>query len=172
MERVPLGRIVKAQGVKGEVKVAGFPEELISHRGIKYVYIDGQRISVRSLRVNKGFAYMGFSTITDRNQAETFRNKEIFADRSDLLLPEGRYFIDDIIGCKVVTQYGEAIGEVYEIMQNPTSADVYVLKGEQGEIMFPFLKKALKEVDPEMKRIVVKKEVFDEIAVKGGEKEE
>ena len=31
MERVPLGRIVKAQGVKGEVKVAGFPEELISH---------------------------------------------------------------------------------------------------------------------------------------------
>lgn len=172
MELLPIGKIVKAQGIKGEVKVARFSDEPFSHNVLKYVYIDGQRVSVKSFRSRDGFAYIGLSTITDRNQAEMLKNKEVFADKNDIDLPRDRFFIDDILKSKVVFENDEELGVVEEIMQNPRAADVYVVRGKDGEIMFPLLKKIALEINADKKLIRLKKEAFEEVAVFLGSKGE
>ncbi len=159
MEKVLIGKILKAQGIRGEVKVATYLNEPKEFLGLKYVYLNGQKISVVAARVSGSAAYLKFATIADRNQAEQLRDMELYADREQLPLQDGEFLIDDLIGMEVFSEDGENIGKLVEILQNGRT-DVFRLQSEHGYVMFPFLKKLLVQVDFASEKIIVKKEVF------------
>jgi hypothetical protein len=66
----------------------------------------------------------------------------------------GTYFQHDIIGLEVVTDSGEALGRVATILETGAN-DVYVVKGERGELLLPAIEDVIKQVDVRGGRLVI-----------------
>lgn len=161
-----VAKIVKPQGIKGELKLdceLDSPEML---RGFEEVFIGGEIYDVESFRISGGDAYVKLKQVSDRNFAEKLRGKSIEVPREKApVLPEGRFYIADLIGSAVVSDLGENFGKLKNVLQYG-SADVYVISDGRGkEISFPALKKVLNKVDTDAKIITVDAEEFEKVAV-------
>ena len=128
------GQIVNTHGVQGEVKIVPWcdsPEFLCQ---FDVLYIDGQPVRLRSARVHKGNVLATLEGISDVNAAMRLKGRRVFIDRADAKLPEGGYFIQDIIGAEVVTEDGESIGALAEVIDAPASM-IYVVRGERERLI-------------------------------------
>lgn len=164
MERLLIGRILKPQGIRGEIKVKPFTDEAKDIKKFPRIFLDGQEYKVLSFRTDGEAAYLGLSGIADRNAAEFLRGKDVFADREDAPMPEpGTYYIVDLLGCNVVTESGKELGILTKIV--PAVTDVYTLTQGEKEILFPAVGDLFLEILPEEKKIVVKEERFLQVAV-------
>lgn len=160
--KIEIGKIVKAQGINGEVKSACFVDEVNQLKHVKTAYIEGRAYEVVSLRGSGEFFFMRFAGVDTRNDAEELRGKTIYADKNEVDLADDRYFIDDLVGCGVYLD-GNEIGQVTEVLQYG-SADVFVCKATCGnDFSFPFLKDAVASVDVDDKRINVQSKRFAEV---------
>ena len=129
------GRIINTHGLRGEVKIevwADSPEFLCAFRTI---YIGSRAVSVRSSRVHSGFVIAALEGVEDINAAMALKGKVVCIDRNDVSLPEGRVFVADLIGARVVSDTGEDLGTLADIWERPAN-NVYVVKGER-EILIP-----------------------------------
>ena len=162
--KIQVGKIVKAQGIKGEVKLASLIDNTENFKNFRYLYLNEQRTGVVSVRTDGNFVYVRFSTVTDRNAAEGLRGLGVFADKEQLPLEEGRFFIDELIGCSVRLNDGTFVGVLDEILQNG-SADVYVAVEDGKKILFPFLKDLTIRIDVDAKEILLDKKRFSEVSV-------
>ncbi len=165
MSRLVIGEVLKPQGIRGELKVKTFTDSPEIVKAFGTVYIDGVAYKILSFRVgNDGAAYMGLRGIPDRNAAELFRGKKVEGEREDAPpLEEGRYYIVDIIGLSCESEEGEALGTVTNVSN--LSSDVYTIEKAGKSILFPAVKGVIAKVDLENGKLIVKKSVFDEIAV-------
>lgn len=166
MEKIVVGKILKSQGIKGEVKVLPITDDVTRFKKLKTVFIDENEYKVESVRIDSSFAYVKFCEVTDRNTADTLKDKEILIDRKDAVkLPEGSYFVVDLIGCKVFVEEKE-IGTLTYVLDYTGSANVYEVTLPSGKtMMFPALKKVLKNIDVQNKIIVLDKESLSEVVV-------
>ncbi len=165
MERLTIGEVLKPQGIRGELKVKTFTDTPDIVKKFGTVYIDDTPYKILSFRVGvDGAAYIGLRGVPDRNAAELLRGKKLEGEREDAPpLEEGRYYIVDIIGLTCVTEEGEELGVVKNVVN--LSADVYTIEKAGKSILFPAVKGVIAKVDLAGKKLVVKKSVFDEIAV-------
>ena len=93
---------------------------------------------MQSARVYKEFAFLKIEGIDDRNAAEELRGQSIYIDREHAApLPEGAYYIADLIGLRVEEEGGEVVGVVEDIIQIAGGMDVYQVTTEKGNILFP-----------------------------------
>ncbi len=110
---ITIGVIIAPHGVRGDLRImpqTDFPERFMH---MDACYIDGKEYHVASARFHKQFVLASFKEIPDRNTAELFSKKEIQVRREDLVeLPEGRYYIFDIIGLEVQDTMGNVLGTV------------------------------------------------------------
>lgn len=134
-EFLEIGKIVNTHGVRGEIKVqpwADSPEFLLD---FKTLYLDEKPVRVRSARVHKGMVILALDGVEDVNAAMALKNRVLFIRRADARLPRGSFFLQDIIGAKVVTEQGEELGELADVLDLPGNA-VYVVRGAR-EILIP-----------------------------------
>ena len=162
--KIEIGKVLKAQGIKGEVKLACYVDDASMLKAVKQLYIGSKTYTVTHFRADGAFCYVLLSGISDRNAAEALRNWTVFADKETVELQRDRYFIDDLVGCTVTLDGGAAVGTVKEILQNG-AADVFVCEGEKGEVLFPFLKDLILSVNVETKQITLDSKRFREVAV-------
>ena len=162
-----IGQIVKPQGVRGEVKVLPLTDDPERYGELETVYFDekGEKSAkVLSARVREGFAYVALEGVADRDAAERLRNQALYVDRAHASpLPEGRYYISDLIGMQVTDENGAELGQLVDVMQAGGN-DVYEVKGARV-FRFPALKKVLKDVDVEGGSMVLDGAVLAQIAV-------
>lgn len=164
MGRIVVGTIAKPQGVRGEVKISPLTDDAARFTRLKRAYISGVMYDVQSSKVLPNGVFVKFKGIDDRNAAELLRDKEVEIDREDAVkLPEGRYFIVDVIGSEVFAG-GEKIGKLVDVLQYG-AADVYVLSTAKGRAMIPAIDRILVEVDVADKKIILDREAFDDLAV-------
>ncbi len=165
MGRLIIGEVLKPQGIRGELKVKTFTDTPEVVKAFGTVYIDDTPYKILSFRVGPdGSAYMGLRGIPDRNAAEFFRGKKLEGEREDAPeLEEGRYYIVDILGLTCVSEEGEELGVVTRV--DNLSSDVYTIEKAGKSILFPAVKGVIAQVDLEGGKLVVKKQIFDEIAV-------
>ena len=163
-ENLKIGVIVKPQGIKGEVKVQPFTDDINRFKKLKEVIIEDKTYKVLNAVVGSGTVFLSLSGIPDRNTAETFRGKFLRVKRENAVpLEEGRYFIVDIIGCKVVTDDGEEIGVVRDVTSART--DIFTVDCANGRVLrFPFLKDATVSVDVQEKVITFNGKRLKEIS--------
>ena len=141
------GKIVNTHGINGEVKIEPWCDSPEFLKKFKRLYIDGKCINVIKSRVQKDFVYTSFEGVDNIDKAIALKNKIVSIDRDDCRLPKGQYFIQDLIGLKAVSDTGEEIGTVIEIMERP-SGKIYVIKGER-EILIPGVPEFVLETDIE-----------------------
>ena len=70
----------------------------------------------------------------DVNAAMRLKGKRVSIDRDDARLPEGRFFIQDIIGARVVDEAGEELGSLAEVIDAPAGM-IYVVRGETEHLI-------------------------------------
>ena len=159
-----IGLIVKPQGIKGELKVQPLTDDINRFKNLKEVLIDDKNYRVGSAKIGGNTVFLSIFGINDRNTAETFRGKFLCVKRENAVpLEEGRYFIADIIGCKVITDENVLIGEITDVFSSRT--DVLTVKCINGRIMrFPFLKDLVVKVDVESKEFVVLTKRLSEVS--------
>lgn len=163
-ETLKIGLIVKPQGIRGEVKVQPLTDDINRFKGLKEVIIDNKTYRVISSTIGGGTVFLALSGIADRNTAETFRGKFLCVTRENAIpLEEGRYFIVDIIGCKVITDSGDEIGTVVDVFSART--DIFTIKCTNERVMrFPFLKDLVLSVEIEQKKITVSQKRLSEVS--------
>ena len=159
-----IGKIVKAQGIKGEVKILPITDDVLRFNKLKKAIVGENRMTVESASVSGACAYVKFLGTDTRNDAELLVNQYVSVEREDAVkLPENTWFIADLLGSRVFVE-DEEIGTLTDVLQN-AKVDVYVVGDGKKEVMFPALKTLIKSVDVENKRIVLSRERFGEVAV-------
>ena len=134
-QRLEAGQIVNTHGVRGEVRIQPWADEAAFLTRFRRFYMDGKAVKVLSCRVHKTMCIAALEGVDDVNAAMALKGKVIFIDRDDVKLPEGTVFLQDIFGAKVVTQDGDEIGVLQDVLPAP-AASVLVVRGER-EILIP-----------------------------------
>lgn len=158
---VLIGEISRPHGIKGEVRVRprtdipGRFERLVG----KEVWVepegrpvDGRFLKIQGVRYHGELVLVKFEGVDSVEEAEKLRGHEIYIHRGMREpLPEGEFYIEDLIGAEVVTEEGEVLGRVERIDKLPAN-DVMVV----GDLLLPVIKDVILDVDLERKRIVVR----------------
>lgn len=131
---IPAGEIVNTHGVRGEVKILTSTDTAGFLLGVKRLFIDGGERRVLTSRVHKGMLLVLFEGVADVNDAMRLKGREVCFAREDVSLPEGSFFLCDIIGARVVREDGSGVGELTEIIEGPAQR-VYVVKGETEHLI-------------------------------------
>ena len=165
MARLIIAQVLKPQGIRGELKIKTFTDAPENVKAFKTLYLDNTPYKILSFRVgNDGAAYVGLRGIPDRNTAEEMRGKFVEGEREDAPpLKEGQFYIVDVIGLSCETEEGEQLGIVTDISN--LSADIYTIEKAGKKILFPAVKSVIKKVDLENKKLIVDKQIFNQIAV-------
>ena len=141
------GEIVSTHGVRGEVKILPWTDSADFLRRFQTLYIAEKPYTVKHSFVHKGCLIASFEGVDDVNAAMTLKGRTVCFDRGDARLPEGRFFLADVLGAKVVTEDGTEIGELVDIIENPTQ-NVYVVRGER-EHLIPAVEEFIRSTDIE-----------------------
>lgn len=163
-EFLTVATILKPQGIRGEIKVKALTDSADDLKAFKKLLIDGVEYSVLSVRAQGEFAFLGLKGIADRNAAELLRGKSVEVARGEApALPEGRYYIVDLIGCEVLTERGDLIGEVTDV--TPAKTDVYTISKNGKETVFAAADGVITDVDVAAKKITVISKRFKEVSL-------
>ena len=68
--------------------------------------------------------------------------------------PPDSYAVKDLAGCTVVTETGEVLGQLEDVLPSGGN-DIFVVRKEKREVLIPALKSIVREIDVVQKRIVV-----------------
>jgi 16S rRNA processing protein RimM len=159
-----VGKIVNTHGIRGEVRVISrtdFPEERYKKGNTLYIFTEQAKepiaVTVKSHRVHKSFDLLSFEGYDNINLVEKFKGAMLKVPESQLgELDEGEYYFHEIIGCTVVTEAGEVVGTVKEIL-TPGANDVWVVRRDDGkEVLIPYIEDVVKEVDVDEKMITIR----------------
>lgn len=134
-EFLDCGQIVNTHGLHGEVRVvpwADSPDFLLQ---FSTLYLDGSPMPIRSSRTHKGSVIVLFDGVDNVDAAMLLKGKTVQLRRADAKLPEGSFFLADIIGLDVMDENGTKLGQLKEVL-SPSRQQVYVVKGER-EILIP-----------------------------------
>jgi len=162
MKYIMVGKIIGTHGIKGEVKVlsdSDFTEERFRVGNTCYLKLEGGMfpIKINSHRKHKGLDLITFNDIDNINDVISYLHAEIFAD-AELdpgLLAEDEYHYQDLIGLEAISENGESIGTVRDLLEVPQGW-ILVLKKEDGkEALVPFVSEFVKKIDLEDRKIIL-----------------
>lgn len=144
-QRIETGEVVSTHGIQGEIKIlpwADAPDFLLQ---FKTFYLNDVPYRVTAARVHKTCVLAKLSGVDTPEAASLLRGKTVSVDREGIRLPEGTVFIADLIGCRVLTEEGDEIGTIRDVLTMPSS-DVYVIRGEK-DYMIPAVKEFVREIN-------------------------
>ncbi len=150
-----VGRVLRPHGVRGELlleTLTEFPEHLAA---VETVYLGETAVPhpLRQVRRHRDQLLIQLADCADRDAAEALRGQvvQILGEQA-APLPPGRYYHHQVIGLEVVTDAGETLGKVTEILETGAN-DVYVVQGPGGEVLLPALRSVVLKIDLEAQRL-------------------
>ena len=161
-----VGHIVKPHGIKGEFLVLPLTDHpqstytpgVVLHLGnVDSVNPDPglPDLKLEQVRPYRNGYIASAGGITDRNDAERLRGHYLFREVSELEpLGDGEFFHHQLLGMKVQTRMGTVVGEVTEVYELDPN-DILCVQGHEGEIMIPFSKEIVLQVNADEKCIVI-----------------
>ncbi len=155
-----VGQVVNTYGIKGFVKVVPLVDNNNQFKSFKVLYIESNKkdeeLVIEEIKFSKNLVLIKFKGIETIEEAEKLRNKYLKAKREDIKLEEGAYFIVDLIGLDVITEEGEKLGILSDVLK-PGANDVYVVEtSNKKEILLPVIPDVIKKVDLKEKKVIVK----------------
>lgn len=147
-KKFEIGKIVNTFGIKGEIKIYPYVDYIMD---LKYFYIDDNKMEIEKCRTQKNLVIVKIKGIDDINVVEKLKGKIASVYEEDLpSLPEGTYYIKDLIGLDVITDDGRELGKLDDVIQTGAN-DVYNVNG----ILLPVIDEVVKKIDLKNHKIVV-----------------
>lgn len=150
-----LGKVAKAHGLRGEVKIftySGHPENIGTYRELVLADSSGilsPPLAVYKSRVQGKMAIVQLESVATRNEAESIEGKGVLLSKN--LLPdtgEGEYYWHQYEGKLVVDVDATILGRVKALFNNGAQ-DVLIVEGERQEILIPVTKEIVVGEDEE-----------------------
>lgn len=155
-----VGVIANTHGVRGEVKVYPTTEDIKRFDYLKEAVIDTGKekinVNVTGVKYFKNMVILKFEQYDNMDQVIPLKGMDLLVTRENAIpLAEGEHYIVDMIGCKIITDEGNTLGELTDVMQTGAN-DVYVVKTtDEKEVLLPAIKECVLEKDIENKVIKV-----------------
>jgi 16S rRNA processing protein RimM len=182
---VLVARILRARGNRGEVAaeiLTDFPERLTK---LKEVYVEqaGGKVEPRRVALqscwlsqnHRGQAVFHFEGVHSITEAEKFRGLEVLLPfEQRVTLPEGQYFVSDLIGCAVfespvapsvlasppcsLAEAPSLLGKVRDVQfpgEQQAGTPILEVETSSGEILIPLAVDICAKIDTAARRIDV-----------------
>ena len=147
-KKYEIGKIVNTFGIKGEIKIYPYVDYIMD---LKFFYVDDNKMEIEKCRTQKNLVIVKIKGIDDINVVEKLKGKIASVYEENLpSLPEGTYYIKDLIGLDVITDDGRELGKLDDVIQTGAN-DVYNVNG----ILLPVIDEVVKKIDLENHKIVV-----------------
>ncbi len=110
-----IAKVLKPQGIRGEVKCQLYTDVLEAIKVAKRVFIDDNICEIEKSSVRGGFWYVKFLGINDRNNAEIFRGCNIFLPKEEIeSFKNADFLVGDLIGMVVYDENGTLVGQIVD----------------------------------------------------------
>lgn len=148
-----VGVISSTHGIAGEVKVFPTTDDMNRFKKLKEVILDTgketQLLHIQQVRFFKNMVIVKFKEFRSINDVERLRGKSLYVTRENAVkLQKDEYFIADMIGIQVVSDEGEDLGILQDVMQTGAN-DVYVVEKDGEELLIPAIKDCILSVNVE-----------------------
>jgi 16S rRNA processing protein RimM len=160
LEYFIIGKIVNTQGIKGHVRVVPQTDDIKRFELLKSISVFvgehyEKSFDIEAVSYHKSFVILKLKDINDMTAAERLKGYLIKIQREQALpLKIDEYYISDLYGMTVITENGEQIGEISDVILTGAN-DVYTVTAEgQKDVLIPAVKQYINSVDVE-KRVVV-----------------
>jgi 16S rRNA processing protein RimM len=153
MERLEVGYVARAHGVRGELRVHLHAAASTTLFDVERVWIGGREMAIAHARPTNAAILLTVEGIEDRDAAEALRGQTVEVERDAVPLAEGEFFLADLPGYEVVTQAGEAWGRVASVL--PGAQDLIIIRDDTVERMLPVVPEFIVSVDAAARRIVI-----------------
>jgi 16S rRNA processing protein RimM len=165
-EWLTVGKVVNTHGIRGELKVVSqtdFPEErFAAGSSLTLIHPETEQrlpVEVQTARSHKNMFIVKLKGFDNINDVEKYKGWSLKVTKEDLVeLGEGEYYQHEIIGCRVVTEEGEELGVITEILV-PGANDVWVVEQQKAkgkQILIPVIDDVLLDVNVGTKTVTVR----------------
>lgn len=148
-EFIEAGKITNVQGLMGEVRVEAWVDSPLFFKQFSTLYIGKEYIplTLTGARAHKKMAILKFEGITDVSSALVIRGQSVSFRRDQAKLPEGHFFIADLIGLEARdSETGAVLGKIDEVL-TPPAHNVYAIRGGERDILVPAVPTFVKETN-------------------------
>lgn len=161
MESILIGNVANIHGIKGEIKIYPYTDDILNLTNLKSIYFDKElkeKYKIKSARVHKNMLVIKLEGINDANEALELKTKDVYIPRNALKeLDDNTYYIEDLLFSDIVEEEsGNVIGKLTYVF-NTGANDVYEVEREdKSKIYLPAISDVIKKVDIKSKKIYVK----------------
>lgn len=168
-EYLEIGQIVSTHGVRGEVRLNPWCNGPEFVKRFKTLYRDGKGTSafkVLSCRPNGNVSILKLEGIDTVEAAKALKNTVLYMKRADVDLPEGEWFISELIGCDVIDAENSAVcyGTLTDVDPGAANDIWYVKTPDKGEVLIPAIKDVVIRCDVADNKVYIRplRGLFDE----------
>ena len=165
-EFLEVGQFVGTHGVRGMVRIKPWSDDGEFLTQFKNFYLDGgrQKLSLTKITPHGQIVIAAVAGVDSIDDAEKLRGKTLFIKRDDARLPEGRYFISEIIGSRVFdADSDEQLGLLADVSKTGAN-DVWHIKNGDKEYLVPAIDDVIVSVDIDSDTVIIRplKGIFDD----------
>ena len=155
MPLIEIGKIVNTHGLRGHIKVEPWCDGIETFEYLKRVFVGNVEYGIENVKIQKSLFLLKLAKLDTIEEAEKLKNKVIYADEDEMPpLPEGVFYIKDIIGLSVYDG-DKFVGEVTDWIETGAN-NVYIIKRPNGkDVLIPAIDSVIAEVDIENKKMSV-----------------
>lgn len=163
-----VGVISSTHGVRGEVKVYPTTDDINRFDYLKETILDTGKeyitLHVAGVKYFKNMVILKFKEFDNVDQVIPYKGMDLLVTRKNAIpLEEGQQFVADLIGCDVITDQGENLGKLTDVLKTGAN-DVYVVKMENGrEVLLPVIDQCIleKDIDNQVIKVHIMKGLLD-----------
>lgn len=158
MNSILIGKIVNIHGIKGEIKIYPYTDDIENLSKLKEIYLDEKlekKYIIKSSKIQKNMLILKLDSIDSVEEAEKLRNMNLYIPKLKVQ-EEDTYYIEDLISLEVIDiKNNVSIGKITYVFNNGAN-DVYeILTNDGKKVYFPAIKQVVKQVDIKNNKIYV-----------------
>ena len=147
MDWIPVGRVTRTHGLKGELKFYPVDQDDLVIQGDQQIRLGETTFKIKSVRGAKSPFIVKFEGIDSIEAAQSLSGQEVLVAKEDFeSLPEGEYYRFEIEGLKAFDDTGKYYGVIEEIIATGSN-DVYVVRGDGKEWLVPMIDSVVQNID-------------------------
>ena len=154
MDWIPIGRVTRTHGLKGELKFFPADQDDLVVQNDQQIRLGGTTFKIKSVRGAKSPFIVKFEGVDSIEAAQSLSGQEVLVAKEDFeSLPEGEYYRFEIEGLKAFDDTGKYYGVIEEIIATGSN-DVYVVRGDGKEWLVPMIDSVVQNIDLEEGKLV------------------
>jgi len=154
MDWIPVGRVTRTHGLKGELKFFPTDQEDLAVLNDQKILLGEATFKIKSVRGAKSPFIIKFEGVDSIEAAQSLAGQEVLVAREDFeSLPEGEYYRFEIEGLKVFDDTGKYYGVIEDIIETGSN-DVYVVRENDKEWLVPMIDSVVQSIDLEQGKLI------------------